>query len=60
LGVMVAGSLLFIPAALSANFLFFLLALFTLGTGLTILTCVYISRLWTNIVAHNMYIGYLV
>jgi FHS family L-fucose permease-like MFS transporter len=37
LGVMVVGSLLFIPAALSANFLFFLLALFTLGTGLTIL-----------------------
>lgn len=37
LGVMVVGSLLFIPAALSANFLFFLLALFILGTGLTIL-----------------------
>lgn len=37
LGVMVVGSLLFIPAALSANFLIFLLALFTLGTGLTIL-----------------------
>ena len=37
LGVMVIGSLLFIPAALSANYLIFLLALFTLGTGLTIL-----------------------
>jgi MFS transporter, FHS family, L-fucose permease len=37
LGVMVIGSLLFIPAALSANFIIFLLALFTLGTGLTIL-----------------------
>ena len=37
LGVMVIGSLLFIPAALSANFILFLLALFTLGTGLTIL-----------------------
>jgi len=37
LGVMVVGSLLFIPAALSANFILFLLALFTLGTGLTIL-----------------------
>ena len=37
LAVMVIGSLLFIPAALSANFLVFLLALFALGTGLTIL-----------------------
>ena len=37
LGVMVVGSLLFIPAALSANFLIFLAALFALGTGLTIL-----------------------
>ncbi|MCD4667407.1 MAG: MFS transporter, partial [Sulfurimonas sp.] len=37
LGVMVVGSLLFIPAALNANFLIFLVALFTLGTGLTIL-----------------------
>jgi len=37
LGIMVIGSLLFIPAAYSANFLVFLLALFTLGTGLTIL-----------------------
>ena len=37
LGIMVVGSLLFIPAALSANFLVFLVALFTLGTGLTIL-----------------------
>jgi FHS family L-fucose permease-like MFS transporter len=37
LGVMVVGSLLFIPAALSAEFTLFLVALFTLGTGLTIL-----------------------
>ena len=37
LGVMVVGSLLFIPAALSANYIIFLVALFTLGTGLTIL-----------------------
>ena len=37
LGVMVIGSLLFIPAALSANFIVFLAALFVLGTGLTIL-----------------------
>ena len=37
LGVMVVGSLLFIPAALSAEFMLFLVALFTLGTGLTIL-----------------------
>jgi len=37
LGVMVVGSLLFIPAALSAEFLLFLIALFALGTGLTIL-----------------------
>ncbi|MDB2562503.1 sugar MFS transporter [Sulfurimonas sp.] len=37
LGVMVVGSLLFIPAALSANFIIFLVALFALGTGLTIL-----------------------
>ena len=37
LGIMVVGSLLFIPAAMSANFLIFLVALFTLGTGLTIL-----------------------
>ena len=37
LGVMVIGSLLFIPAALSANFIIFLFALFVLGTGLTIL-----------------------
>lgn len=35
--IMVIGSLLFIPAALSANFILFLLALFTLGTGLTVL-----------------------
>ena len=35
--IMVIGSLLFIPAALSANFLIFLAALFSLGTGLTIL-----------------------
>lgn len=37
LGVMSVGSILFIPAAISGEFLFFLLALFTLGTGLTIL-----------------------
>ncbi len=37
LGVMGVGSLLFIPAAFSASFLLFLVALFTLGTGLTIL-----------------------
>ena len=35
--VMSVGSLLFIPAAFSGEFLLFLLALFTLGTGLTIL-----------------------
>ncbi|MCL1079464.1 sugar MFS transporter [Parashewanella spongiae] len=37
LAIMVVGALLFIPAAMSANFLVFLLALFILGTGLTIL-----------------------
>ncbi|MEA1918387.1 MAG: sugar MFS transporter [Campylobacterota bacterium] len=37
LGIMAIGALLFIPAALSAEYLLFLLALFTLGTGLTIL-----------------------
>ena len=37
LGVMAVGSLLFIPAALSAEYSIFLIALFTLGTGLTIL-----------------------
>ncbi|QOY52094.1 sugar MFS transporter [Candidatus Sulfurimonas baltica] len=37
LGVMVVGSLVFIPAAQSASFAMFLLALFILGTGLTIL-----------------------
>jgi len=37
LGVMAIGSLLFIPASLSANYLLFLSALFILGTGLTIL-----------------------
>jgi glucose/galactose transporter len=37
LGVMAIGSLIFIPAAQSASFGLFLLALFTLGTGLTIL-----------------------
>ncbi|MBD1388171.1 sugar MFS transporter [Neiella sp. HB171785] len=37
LGIMAIGALLFIPAAFSANFLVFLLALFVLGTGLTIL-----------------------
>ena len=35
--VMAVGSILFIPAALNAEYLLFLLALFTLGTGLTIL-----------------------
>ena len=34
---MAVGALLFIPAAFSANYLLFLLALFTLGSGLTIL-----------------------
>lgn len=37
LGVMAIGSLIFIPAAQSASFMLFLLALFTLATGLTIL-----------------------
>ena len=37
LAVMVVGSLVFIPAAQSASFTLFLIALFTLGTGLTIL-----------------------
>lgn len=37
LGVMAIGSLLFIPAAFSGEYILFLLALFTLGTGLTIL-----------------------
>ena len=37
LAVMVVGSILFIPAAQSASFSLFLLALFVLGTGLTIL-----------------------
>ena len=37
LAVMAVGSLLFIPAAQTANYLYFLAALFTLGTGLTIL-----------------------
>ncbi|MDD5400478.1 MAG: sugar MFS transporter [Sulfurimonas sp.] len=37
LAVMVVGSLLFIPAAMNASFILFLTALFTLGTGLTIL-----------------------
>jgi len=37
LAVMSVGSLLFIPAALNAEFSLFLLALFTLGTGLTLL-----------------------
>jgi len=35
--VMAVGSLLFIPAALNATYILFLLALFTLGTGLTLL-----------------------
>ncbi|MDR8524705.1 sugar MFS transporter [Shewanella fidelis] len=37
LAIMVVGSLLFIPAAQSANYIIFLGALFVLGTGLTIL-----------------------
>lgn len=37
LGVMAVGSLLFIPAAETANYIYFLAALFTMGTGLTIL-----------------------
>ena len=37
LGVMAIGALGFIPAAFSASFALFLIALFTLGTGLTIL-----------------------
>ena len=37
LGVMLCGALLFVPAALSARFSLFLLALFILGTGLTVL-----------------------
>ncbi|KKK99903.1 MFS transporter [Rheinheimera mesophila] len=37
LGLMAIGAVLFIPAALSATFGLFLLALFVLGTGLTLL-----------------------
>jgi fucose permease len=37
LAIMAVGSLLFIPAALSQSFTIFLLGLFTMGTGLTIL-----------------------
>ncbi len=37
LAIMACGALLHIPAALSANFLFFLVGLFVLATGLTIL-----------------------
>jgi FHS family L-fucose permease-like MFS transporter len=37
LALMALGTLLFIPAALSATFALFLLALFVLGTGLTLL-----------------------
>ncbi|MGO2332102.1 MAG: sugar MFS transporter [Pseudoalteromonas nigrifaciens] len=37
LAVMVIGTLMFIPAASTANYLFFLSGLFILGTGLTIL-----------------------
>jgi MFS transporter, FHS family, L-fucose permease len=37
LGVMAAGALLFIPAAISATYSIFLCALFVLGTGLTLL-----------------------
>ena len=35
--IMVVGTLLFIPAAYAANYMFFLVALFILGAGLTIL-----------------------
>jgi len=37
LGIMVVGSLMFIPAALTREFVVFLVALFVLGSGLTIL-----------------------
>lgn len=37
LAIMAVGALLFIPAALSTEFIIFLIALFTLGTGLTVL-----------------------
>lgn len=37
LAIMACGALLFIPAALSANYFVFLISLFVLGTGLTIL-----------------------
>lgn len=37
LAIMAVGTLIFIPAAQSASFILFLAALFTLGTGLTIL-----------------------
>lgn len=37
LGIMALGSLLFIPAAQNADYVIFLIALFTLGAGLTIL-----------------------
>lgn len=37
LAIMSCGALLFIPAALNANYILFLIALFVLGTGLTIL-----------------------
>ena len=37
LGVMAVGALLFIPAAKSTNYGFFLLALFTLATGMTLM-----------------------
>jgi glucose/galactose transporter len=48
LAIMAAGALLHIPAAMSANYLFFLIALFVLATGLTILQT-----------ASNPYIVYL-
>lgn len=48
LTIMVIGSLLHIPAALSENYLIFLIALFVIGTGLTILQT-----------ASNPYIVYL-
>ncbi len=37
LAIMIVGTLLFIPAALTKNYLFFLFGLFVLGTGLTII-----------------------
>lgn len=48
LGIMAVGALLHIPAAIAANYLFFLVALFVLAAGLTILQT-----------ASNPYIVYL-